>query len=399
MAKSKRNFNITVLFYTDPKTDRERLKGILRFTLQHPEWNVTLLPDHPANRRSGNLAKQECDGLITNEYTLTHYSNGDLSIWNGTKNLIIFDANSDKKFIPGARQINIDNDSAECGRYAAGYFLNRGLRSLGYVHMLMRRRWSEQREEGFRAEAEANGAACAVYADRQENLADHLSDEDDLARWIAELPKPCGILGANDTRAMQIVKICNRQGFSVPGEVAVMGVDNNKLATSFLRPTLTSIELENEQAGYLAAVTLHKMLNRRKLSAERLMYGNPRIIERDSTCDLKGTARIIAKAREFMAAYKTSDIKPSDIARAAGVSRRTLERRFTDAGSSPAEELRRMRLDEVCRLLKETTLPLAEIAEKSGFRTTLAAQNAFLRRFGVSMRKYRRRQRAPVIGQ
>lgn len=389
MART-RKFNVIVLLYTDPKTDRDRLKGILRFALQHPEWDVMPLPSHPANRTMMDEGNWTADGLITNEYTLTHYTGGDLSIWSKTKNIVIFDANSPEKFIRGAKQVNIDNDSAICGRFAAEHFLRHGLRSLAYVHMLAPRLWSNQRAEGFRETAEAAGVPCAIYQPPKSKDLDWSAEEGRLVTWIKALPKPCGILGANDARAMQIVRLCNRIGLAVPGEVSVMGVDNNDLATSFLRPTLTSIELENEQAGYLAAETLHAMMRNRPIENDHLTYGNPRLIERDSTCDRNGTARIISRALKFMSDYFTSDIDVPDIARAAGVSRRTLERRFADAGHmSPAHELRDLRLKETRRLLKETTLPLTEVARNAGFQTTLAAQTAFRNAYATTMREFR----------
>ncbi len=387
----RKNHNVVVLLYTDPKTDRDRLKGILRFALQHPEWNVLRLPSHPANRTEMDEAEWVADGLITNEYTLTHYTGGDLSIWEKTKNLVVFDANSGRRFIPGARQANIDNDSAECGRFAAEHFLRHGLKNLAYVHTLVPRLWSDRRAEGFRATAENGGAACTAYRPSREKELDWTSEEAKLSAWLKALPKPCGILGANDARAMQIVRLCNRIGVAIPSEAAVMGVDNNELETAFLRPTLTSIELANEDAGYLAAQTLHAMMTRKSFKPTPLLYGNPRLIERDSTCDRNGTARIVTRARAFMETYFRSAIDVPDVARAVGVSRRTLERRFADTKRPPpAAELRALRLDELRRLLKETTNPLSEVSLRAGFQTVLSAQTAFVKAFGRTMRDYRR---------
>ena len=55
-------------------------------------------------------------------------------------------------------------------------------------------------------------------------------------------------------------------------------------------------------------------------------------------------------------------------ARAAGISRRALEKRFRDSlGRSVLDEVRRVRTDQIARLLVETELPVAQIAEQLGF--------------------------------
>ena len=53
---------------------------------------------------------------------------------------------------------------------------------------------------------------------------------------------------------------------------------------------------------------------------------------------------------------------------AAGLSRRVLERRFRrEVNSSVLSEIRRMRTDQIARLLVETHLPVSDIAESLGF--------------------------------
>ena len=56
------------------------------------------------------------------------------------------------------------------------------------------------------------------------------------------------------------------------------------------------------------------------------------------------------------------------VARASGLSRRALERRFrTHLQRSVLDEIRRSRTDQIARLLVETTLPVSAIAESLGF--------------------------------
>ena len=386
----KRKLNVVLLFYLDPKPDRDRMHGIHRFVLTHPQWNVLLLPNHPANRSLISAGDWDIDGMITNSYTLTHFTNGDLSCWKNVKNLVLFDPERNAPFLPHARQVTIENDSEACGELAADYFLRRGLRHLAYVHMLVHRYWSDEREQAFRRIAEQKGATCAVYKVPKSSTLGWSEEEGRLADWIRALPKPCGILGANDMRAMQIIEVCNRCDIRMPEQVSVMGVDNNEIACDFMRPSLTTIEHESEPAGYLAAQTLHAMMLGKPLKNTELRYGNPRVIERDSTLDLNGTARIVARARDFMQEYYADDIDITDIAKATGVSRRTLERRFAAVGKdSPAAVLTAVRIAEMKRLLKETTLPINEIERMCGFKTGVCAKTAFKSATGMTMSAFR----------
>ena len=381
----RKSWNVIVLLFSDQKVDRDRIRGILRYAQLHPEWNVRLVPDHPANRVNERKMSVLAQGLITNPYTLYGYGRGP-SAWKGIRNLVLFDGNENRAAVPGARQVNIDNDSAACGRIAAEYLAVHNLPHLAYAHMRMPRDWSDLRAHAFQETAQAKGLDCSVYPPSDRNQKE---DESALLKWLKSLPKPCGILGANDARAMQIIDLCRQCGIAIPGQIAVMGVDNNDLSCDFARPSLTSIEMQDEYAGYLAAETLDKMM-RGKGVPDRLVYGSPKIVERDSTLDPKGTARIVNRARQFIAANFHQQISADDIARATGVSRRTLERRFLDAGlDAPANELRERRLSEMRTQIQKTSTPLSEIASACGFTSYHAAQAAFLRRYQMTPRDAR----------
>jgi len=72
------------------------------------------------------------------------------------------------------------------------------------------------------------------------------------------------------------------------------------------------------------------------------------------------------------------------------VSRRLLEMRFRDVlGTGVAEELRRVRLERVCRQLRNTNLPLGEISAKSGFSSSSHLNALFRKTYGMTMRDWR----------
>lgn len=87
-------------------------------------------------------------------------------------------------------------------------------------------------------------------------------------------------------------------------------------------------------------------------------------------------------------------IQVSDVLRAVPVSRSWLERRFQELlGRSPAEEIRRVRLERTKRLLAETDLPVPEVAIASGFGSSEYLAYAFKQATGLTPREFRTRTR------
>ena len=74
-----------------------------------------------------------------------------------------------------------------------------------------------------------------------------------------------------------------------------------------------------------------------------------------------------------------------------GISVRTLQVHFKEAPvtGSVLDEIRRVQLEYVCRLLKTTSRSISEIAYISGFGSLSRLQAVFHETFGMSMRDYR----------
>jgi LacI family transcriptional regulator len=71
-----------------------------------------------------------------------------------------------------------------------------------------------------------------------------------------------------------------------------------------------------------------------------------------------------------------------------------LEHRFRKLiRRSPHAEIARIRMERVTRLLRETELPLADIAARAGFASSVYLSKAFKEYTGVSPREYRRDRR------
>jgi len=82
-----------------------------------------------------------------------------------------------------------------------------------------------------------------------------------IVRWVRGLPKPIGIWGVTDLNAFNVLEACRLAGVAVPGEVAVLGTDNDLLLCKALVPQLSSIDINAREIGYQAAMLLDKRMN------------------------------------------------------------------------------------------------------------------------------------------
>ena len=76
------------------------------------------------------------------------------------------------------------------------------------------------------------------------------------------------------------------------------------------------------------------------------------------------------------------------------VSRSHLEKRLRKAlGHSVLAEIQTRRLERLCVLLGETSLPIGEIGTRCGYGTESYLKRLFKKTYGMTMRDYRKRRR------
>lgn len=89
--------------------------------------------------------------------------------------------------------------------------------------------------------------------------------------------------------------------------------------------------------------------------------------------------------------YAAYPLQVADLARVAGLSSARLHARFmAECGQTPMDYIRSRRLHKAVGLLRETALPVGEIASRVGYSSQSAFSAAVLREFGSSPGKLRR---------
>ena len=295
---------------------------------------------------------------------------------------------------PGAGTVWCDCEGI--ARQAIDLFRRRGCLHIAYLggHLPNGVRLSRAFAKTFKAESARVGMPCTIYPRKiYPSLGIRVSEANEIEKWLADAPKPLGILTYDDCIGRDILDLCRLQELTVPGAVFVLGMDDNMLVCENCNPTMSSIRLDYEGASFEAAKALDDMIAGRITELPRLVCGVKCITERASTQDPKGAGRLVALACDYIAknACRLGGIDQYDIARYLGVSVRTLQLRFKDAAFAGTilGEIQRVQLENVCKLLKTTDRSIADITFASGFRSLSRLKAVFVQKFGKSMRDYR----------
>ncbi|MFI4911893.1 MAG: substrate-binding domain-containing protein [Sedimentisphaeraceae bacterium JB056] len=276
----------------------------------------------------------------------------------------------------------ISADYEQMGKVAAEHLINKGFKSFAFCG-IGETVWAKQREVGFARTLGEFGFEANVYSPPSKIKDRHWAFEQRfLADWIDSLPKPLGVMACNDNRSQQVMEACKIRDIKVPEQVAILGVDNDKFVCDLSRPTLSSIILDTEGAGFKAAQILHDMIDGRAPDSYDIKIHPIGIEPRRSTDILAIEDDEVARAVNFINENFKRNIQVDDVVTASYTSRRTLERRFKEnLGTSVNSEIKRLRIEHISRLLLNTNMSVTEIAKTMGFVET----DHFSRYFGSIM--------------
>jgi LacI family transcriptional regulator len=102
----------------------------------------------------------------------------------------------------------------------------------------------------------------------------------------------------------------------------------------------------------------------------------------------------VGTALSFIHRNRSREFTVEDVVKAVGISRRNLEVKFrSSTGRTILSEIQRIRLDHAKRMLRETDLPIQQIAKSSGYNSTSYMTQVFRKEIRVSPAKYRARFR------
>ena len=287
----------------------------------------------------------------------------------------------------------IKTDDLAIGKIAAEYLLKLGFSHFAFCG-LDRLFWSVDRRDGFARAIKQAGLEVSFYKQPRSRTKRLLANElIFMADWLRSLQKPLGLMVCNDDRARYVIEACKIAGLHVPEQMAVIGVDNDELICDFSNPRLSSVALNLERSGYEAAELLDELMARKVKSADQKIIVQPsQIIPRQSTDILAIDDEDVTNAVRFIRQNAKNKIQVSDVAHAVGVSRRGLERRFRMVlSSSVLDEIRRVRVEHVARMLVETNLSVGQVSLALNFPSIEHISRFFKQEKGMSPLAYRKK--------
>lgn len=242
------------------------------------------------------------------------------------------------------------------------------------------------------ADAVATGGyQCAMYEATSDETAGWLTNYSNVRRWLSTLPRPLGIFAADPYPARQLVEICSVDSIPIPDEVAVLSGDDDELLCNVASPQLSAVELASHRIGETASQILAKMMNGSATPRRETLLLPLQVRARHSTDILAMPDDEIAEVLRYIRDRARDGITVGDLLHVFPISRRRLEQRFrAELNRSPAEEIRRVRMSHVSRLLLDSAKPISTIAVESGFATGASLSQSFRQHFGTTPGEYRR---------
>ncbi len=277
----------------------------------------------------------------------------------------------------------------------AEHFFERGLQKFGYLSVVGDRGWEQLRRETFvevvRKRTDTPIVFRQVSAESNRNWE---NEEVSLMKWLQTLPKPIGILANHDVQGVLVLNACRRAGIRVPDDVAVVSVDNDPVLCEIATPRLSSLDQNVKVLGYEAAAALDRMMRGTEVATKNYYVEPGQVIPRQSSDTLMVSDPRLAKAIRFVRQSASVPINVNDMAKAAGMSRRALERQFmTVIGRTPLQEIQEMRFRQVRQLLLDTEYTLPQIAELTGIQYHEYLVRFFKKRTGLTPGAFRRKSK------
>lgn len=359
-----------VLFFqsTTAKSWRDKLAGVYRFA-REAGWQVQVVSTHG---KRGEIIEaldlwHPIGCIVDRAMTLAR---NPINIF---KNVPVVLLDQNPKTATGEYS-SITYDSAAAARLAADELLRTGAATFSYIPWHLPAFWSNERESAFAAAIRAAGKEYVKW-------------ENDFNA----LPKPCGILCANDITAQRAMLLAIRGGWRLPEDLMFVGIDDDALICENLTPTLTSVLPDFEQAGYTVAQLLKETLD--GLPLRNTTYGSIGIIRRGSSRWFAKTDARVTRALAYISKHAFEpELKTEAIVREMGCSRRLADLRFREiTNHSIRDEIHAIRMEKSLALLRNRNQAISAIANLCGYNSEPFFKKIFKRETGLTMREWRKR--------
>lgn len=361
------------------------LKGILSYSKGQTPWVVCRMPTFFRKEKGMKsllewAVKWKADAIIGQ-----FEPQDDLSLFQ--QNGILAIAQDYEERFPNIA--NITGNYLEQGAEAADFFVSKGFHHFafyGYSHSV----WSRERKEGFQQKLQAFGYDHIEVYERQSLTNLWYYQSSPLQKWLERLPPQTALLACDDTRANVILEVCRLIGKKVPTDLAVLGIDNDELTCSLSYPSLSSINLDVESAGYDVAKYITEHLANPAAPVHDINVCTMGIIERQSSEIFCTNNKYILRVMEYIHQHYSEALPVSTLLSLVPMSRRLFEETFLkETGHTIHQYIIELRLRRMKQLLITTDRSISDLALETGLSDARNVARIFNTHLGITPQQYR----------
>ncbi len=284
--------------------------------------------------------------------------------------------------------LRVGSDEEAIGRIGARHLIERG--AVNFAFAGYRNAWfSTRRGAGFE---ELVKVAVGVEVRRLDVQLYGVEEcREEIGRWLLGLTKPTALMTANDVLGLTVMDIATELGLRVPEHLAVLGVDNNTWLTQMGATPMSSVEPDWRRVGFEAASLLDAVLDGKPASTPEWI-APVGLVARQSTDIMTAQDPVVREAITYIKENCSKGLRPEDVVRAVGVSRRNLELHIKRAlAQTLREAILQSQVERAKQLLGETDESMYNIAGRCGFTRQDRFFVVFKQFSGMTPGQYRRR--------
>lgn len=262
---------------------------------------------------------------------------------------------------------NITGNHIRAGEIGAKYFIQKGFKNYAFLG-IKNAVFSYERCEGFK-KALAKAGLIDNFFEYQKDIKEGLwYYEENLERWLDDLPKPVAIMACDDNQAQYIAEICRLHNINIPNDVSLLGVDNDKMICLLSDPPISSLNQDAIKGGYQVAQLIDKLLKNPESQWADIVVEPMHITTRASS-DIYSTSNphisvVLKQIHECLNSKLTVD----GLVKLVPLSRRSLENLFREVtGDSLYSYILKLRIEKFASELIETNKPIINIALDLGY--------------------------------
>lgn len=368
---------VTLLIETSRAFGRDLITGIARYSKLNGPWSFFRDP-RGLKTAIPHIERWEADGIIMRNTPISKK----LLDFNIPVITVLHYQEKDSK-LPIVKTIG-----SSMSIMAANHLKNQGFSNFAFCGF-GDLDWSLERQKSFIDFLSKFGFEVSVYSPSKSLSIqkEHIK----ISKWISSLPKPIGIMACNDDRGQHILEACKTAEVHVPEEVAVIGVDNDTLICDLCDPPLTSIALNTIDAGFKTAELMDRLMNGEKMNGQLIPVSATHVVKRQSTDILAVDDKNLINALLYIRENARERISVSDVVNSTSLGRRNLEGKFKQIlNRSIMEEARRIRIEQISKILLETDLSITEITSAFSFTEIEHISRYFRKEKNMSMREFRK---------